>query len=204
MKERPILMSAPMIRALLAGKKTQTRRIIRPQPEIVDRINVRWTKYGQMGPDHYLRDIAARFWCPYGQAGDRFWVRETWAGDELCGTVYRADHPNADIKAGDLDDGDQQLRRWCPSIYMPRWASRITLEIIKVRVEQLQAIGTADIKAEGVPIALEGTTCAEFGYERRLYRELWDSINGKGAWDVNPWVWVIEFVALAMMETLKV
>jgi hypothetical protein len=83
---------------------------------------------------------------------------------------------------------------WRPSIYMPRWASRITLEVTGVRVERLQNISEVDCAAEGIPIALSGTTCAEFGMGQRFFRELWDSINAKRApWKSNPWVWVIEF-----------
>ena len=143
-KERPIIFSGPMIRAILEGRKTQTRRIVKP---------------------NCLSKLS-----PYGRTGDRLWVRETWGHNpEGPGYVYRSD--------GDFDmkfHGD----RWRPSIHMPRWASRITLEVTGVRVERLQDINEEDALAEGVEHA---------------FRSLWESINGPGSWDANPWVWVVEF-----------
>src|SRR5262249_27378565 len=135
--------------------------------------------------------------CPYGGPGDRLWVRETWAGDDCCGYVYRADHPNADLKRGDLDDGDQSIRRWRPAIHMPHAASRITLDVLSVRVERLQQITEDDARAEGVLSPAELSVCKLEGplpWGRDAFQRLWDAINGKRAlWASNPWVWCIEF-----------
>lgn len=160
MKERPILFSAQMVRALLAGTKTQTRRALRPQP--VDPYTGRDLPAGAR-PD----SLPA---CPYGVPGDRLWVRETWCNgmteDGYDGVCYRA-------------SGDVCVEgRWRPSIYMPRWASRIVLELTSVRVERLHAITPADAIAEGVS-------------SLSAYRSLWESINGTGSWRSNPWVWVL-------------
>lgn len=155
MKERPILFSAPMIAALLNGTKTQTRRGVKANGEGVR--------------------------CPYGRPGDRLWVKETWR-------VY-ADYdalPPRDIAPTPYIQyaADDPLSPWASrirqSIFMPRWASRISLAITEVRVEHLQAITAADARAEGVAGAAE-------------YRLLWDVIHGADAWDVNPWVWVVVF-----------
>jgi hypothetical protein len=171
MKERPILFSGPMVRAILDGRKTQTRRAIRPP--------MPWRDGWGVGLGEYN--------CPYGQPGDRLWVRETWAPKQWeKGACYRA--------TGDLlDTGHCQ---WRPSIHMPRWASRITLEVIGVRVERLQDISEADAEAEGcepLPMCggpeVGGYNCYQSGFEL-----LWGSINGKLApWSSNPWVWVVEF-----------
>jgi hypothetical protein len=130
--------------------------------------------------------------CPYGKPGDRLWVRETWActpvwdwqaegldqpTNQVCGpkhTIYKA------------DDDAVRVRRWKPPIHMPRWASRITLEVVSVRVERLQDISTYDSLAEGV-----GTDVVPMA--QKMYADLWESINGPGSWDANPWVWVVEF-----------
>jgi hypothetical protein len=138
--------------------------------------------------------------CPYGQAGDRLWVRETWAPDADIpnGTIYRAD-PGGDYQ--DTSDGF----KWHPSIHMHRWRSRITLEIADVRVERLQDINGQDSIAEGIKrhiTGLEGCTISTFQdyltgatdrAARQSYQTLWESINGPGSWAANPWVWVITF-----------
>lgn len=197
MTERPILFSASMVRAVLAGTKTQTRRVVKPQPEndpakhhpIVPYNNGRggwnWvleaTGHGTGDP----------FPCPYGKPGDRLWVREAWGLDQAdnggdrhwCRFVYRAD-PGAQA----LDNGTPVP--WKPSIHMPRRASRITLEVTGVRVERLQAISASDAISEGIP---RGGPENPDGIEQREYRALWESINGQGSWDANPWVWVVEF-----------
>ena len=189
MTERPILFSAPMVRAILNGRKTQTRRVIKPQPEIayVER-NGGWlekktstsgnvflsTSGGEGKTEHgWLK-------CPYGQAGDRLWVRETFS---VC----------------EMDDGSQYAYRatgdkigclkWKPSIFMPRLARRITLEVTSVRVERLQDISDADALAEGV----DQTNTSIGGYATERCKQLWKSINGPESWSANPWVWVIEF-----------
>ncbi len=248
MKERPILMNSAMVRATVAGTKTQTRRIIKlpPAPAALGE----W-QASTIGGENGGRTAAgnevplqAVIWhtrtgktlsCPHGQPGDRLWVRETWYCDhfevqkgpylevpearELL--VYRADNERP-------YEAEQPV--WRPSIHMPRWASRILLEIVSVRVERLNDCSEADAKAEGV-MQLDGDdsqrpevrtkngwqlcpTCAGTGLRStlgagggvnfdvdcsdcdthlKLYRHLWEAINGAGSWDASPWVWVIEF-----------
>lgn len=170
MKERPILFSGPMVRAILEGRKTQTRRVVKPQPAHIAGI----------GTVLNIDTITGKA-CPYGKPGDRLWVRETWDGVRLDGggalVSYRAD--------GDkpvTDDG-----RWHPSIHMPRWASRITLEVVSVRVERLQEISEEDAMAEGVALA------ENYRGPVAHFASLWEQINGLGSWNANPWVWVVEF-----------
>jgi len=215
-KERPILFSGPMVRALLAGTKVQTRRVVKPQPIMRDGGDcvVEYGKQRHSGPAEYLLGhVLPKFGCPYGQPGDRLWVREahmiqahpadiglsradipkTWdAAVASAGSViYRAD-PGAEL----LADG----RKWSPSIHMPRWASRLTLEITGVRVERLNDISESDALAEGVTAVSSGgvtlftTTGVNcFQTAKDAYAALWESINGPGSWDANPWVWVVEF-----------
>jgi hypothetical protein len=187
MTSRPILMSAPMVRAILAGNKTQTRRVVKyAAPDLIDEDG--WP----------LRDMSAdgagevRSACPYGQPGDRLWVRETWGEfrREPGRPIYRADDPLA------LGSSNP----WKPSIHMPRCYSRITLEITGVRVERLQDISEADAKAEGAPCVDEVSghevlfpQHSKAGTYRLGYRALWEQINGPGSWDANPWVWVVCF-----------
>lgn len=195
MKERPILFSAPMVRAILAGRKTQTRRIVKPQPspefdptvEFYHRALI--DKDGEHFPDPVLRYGAADenedVPSPYGCPGDRLWVKECFApcrerenhADAKAGFTYRADWDACDEESRDF--------RWKPSIFCTRAASRITLEIESVRVERLDAITEADAIAEGVT---KGPLT-----NRWAYRELWEDINGPGSWTANPWVWVIGF-----------
>lgn len=194
MAERPILFSGPMVRALLDGTKTQTRRAMRPQPEFFNLLS------GQ--PD--LEDHR----CPYGQAGDKLWVRETFAKIDgqtqaWIETDYRATYTHGDR----LGDALGFKKRWSPAIHMPRPASRITLEISGVRLEQLHMISEADAVAEGVfrkvgrsPIGdvVETCTGGDLIYvaptqAREEYRRLWEQINGAGSWGSNPWVWVVSF-----------
>lgn len=170
MTERPILFSAPMVRALLAGSKTQTRRLVKFQGKDLE------TFLG-------LKNQAAC--CPYGQPGDRLWVRETFS-DDWCEyghpVQYRAD--------GELDsDMFDAGVKWRPSIHMPRLASRITLEVTGVRVEQLQDISRGEAMAEGCPFP----NMSHGDDPRRWYADLWEQINGDGSWEANPWVWVVEF-----------
>lgn len=181
MKERPILFSGEMVRAILDGRKTQTRRIYKPKSgfpredgEITPTSAEQWTEFGP---------------CPYGQPGDRLWVREAWnqsgmgwrsPGYGLGRMHYRADP----------DHGWQDYwGKWRSPIHMPRWASRLTLEITGVRVERLQEISNADCWAEGMSDA----TNPQQKLNRRWFSELWESINGPGSWHSNPWVWVINF-----------
>ncbi|MBY0438575.1 MAG: hypothetical protein K2W80_10315 [Burkholderiales bacterium] len=202
-RERPIIFSAPMVRAILNGSKTQTRRIVKPQPVIRDGEPV-WPIGTKRPRGRGFED------CPYGQPGDRLWVREThgvadrWLHD--CETnpprciAYRAD-----LSARNFDppyvpntaSWGWAGMKWRPSIHMPRWASRITLEVTGVRVERLQDISEADAIAEGVVQAPYGWWSGFPGSSsptaKGAYALLWDSINGPGSWDANPWVWVVEF-----------
>ena len=184
MKERPIPFSAPMVRALLAGTKTQTRRIVKAR-------DLEWmdVHQGLREPDNAER-------CPYGQpGGDRLYVRETWAAphayDHLPPRLIPQD---ARIHYAATEDRGGLL--WRPSIHMPRWASRITLEVTGVRVERLQDISEVDALAEGVTD--EGSLVTDLNGKDRggtiaAYATLWEVINGVGSWDDNPWVWVLQF-----------
>ncbi len=188
MKERPILFSAPMVRALLDGSKTQTRRIIKPQPK--DRPTGWGTVENGKGPETSVR-------CPYGQPGDRLWVRETWrtgAGlDQLAPSDLPHDVPVFFEADGETVHNQGKVRQ---SIFCMRWMSRITLEVTDVRVERLQEISEADAIAEGIDVTRldpGATYTDDVPSARRGYRALWESINGAGSWDLNPWVWVVEF-----------
>ncbi len=166
MNEKPILFSTPMVRAILLGKKTQTRRVINLKNE-----------HGL--PLHYSRIVDRP--CPYGKVGDRLWVRETWLKD---GEVYLY---KADFGKGILSSSWEG--HWKPSIHMPKVACRIRLEIVNVRVERLQDISHEDAVAEGCQKE-DGRSWGRLGFS-----QLWDQINkdrGFG-WDVNPWVWVLDF-----------
>ena len=197
MKERPILFSAEMVRAILAGNKTQTRRVIKPQPF---RNGFQATKKAVYDSRHpaFIKDR-----CPYGVPGDRLWVRETWlnAGVEIPGCKpdeiwYREDEDEAFAISCEPHD---QRPKWRPSIFMPRWASRITLEVTGIRVERVQDIIEGDIRSEGVECPEHdfhsGFCAGECSSLRGAFRTLWDSINKKRGyeWDVNPWCWVISF-----------
>lgn len=199
MKERPILFSAPMVRALRTCEKSQTRRVVKPQPSqssdtaFVGEDGIwRFSHPTLRGPvSHDADDVR----CPYGQPGDRLWVREAFFDATKLNerrVIYRA-------------DGDQSRFGFTPSIHMPRWASRITLEITGVRVERLQDISEADAIAEGIE---PFTDFQPTGHWKRYrdgglnsyvdnpiasYASLWTEINGAGSWEMNPWVWVIDF-----------
>lgn len=218
-KERPILFSAPMVKAVLDGSKMQTRRIMKPQPYFTGRGLAEWihwktasTVYASkgLGAGEWVKEIAKL--CPYGQVGDRLWVREAWrqcirprpvaqAMDHTVvhgceGILYRADEAFREQRApGGYDKG--YGGRWKPSIHMPRWASRITLEVTEVRVERLQDITYSDINAEGVTCPdhdFSGGFCVgECPALARAWIDLWESINGGDGWTANPWVWVVEF-----------
>lgn len=182
MKERPILFSAPMVRAILDGTKTQTRRVVKSRPD------------KNMGPrcvllpNELAGEVNAGDYtnCPYGQPGDRLWVRETFHTVDGHRAFYRADY-NHNPK-GDKEHGIV----WTPSIHMPRWASRIALEVTGVRAEPLQDISDADVESEGIQEIVDAGIDHD-GWPRDAYRALWEQINGPGSWSANPWVWVIEF-----------
>lgn len=185
MKERGILFQAPLVRALLAGTKTQTRRLIKPQP-IAWAANPCFWLWRDDEP-LTLRHILDR--SPYGASGDRLWVRETWA--TLTGngirTVYRADGEDPRTGWDDTPDDQRPAMRWRPSIFMPRSASRITLEVTEVRVQRLTEINEEDARAEGVDVP-DGLTAVS------AFALLWNRINGERAsWTSKPWVWVVSF-----------
>lgn len=229
--ERPILFSGPMVRAILDGRKTQTRRIAKIPGADADRFTagiVDVTPFiGRDGPTHEFglhsspHVISSHVRCPCGSPGDRLWVRETWSpwsdvvdcGEDAKLRDARAQMPWACIlygadrawtKQNPADNGG----RWRPSIHMPRWASRLTLDVTAVRVQRLQAISEADAIAEGVrelPLQ-EGQPGAWWTADPSAgaalhardpvaaFRKLWDSINGdRASWESNPWVWVVEF-----------
>jgi hypothetical protein len=195
MKERPILMSAPMVRAILAGMKTQTRRALRGfYPPNRPEYDSETGRLELFNGDEVVCGIR----CPYGRPGDRLWVRESWSHDADSTEQCRASIEDA-MGGGDFGpyyratEVAPDTLRWMPSIHMPRWASRITLEITGVRVERLHDISEADAQAEGAEHihrfdGLKWHTGHASGFEA-----LWEQINGPGSWDANPWVWVIEF-----------
>lgn len=202
MKEHPILFSAPMVRALLNGSKTQTRRVVKPQSD-----EHGLTREAETWPDnwHWFDSSCGLHRCPYGAPGDALWVKETFCVFDEGRVHYRA-HFEHDPK-GEKTYGV----KWSPSIFMPRWASRITLEIIDVRVERVQDISESDAMAEGVdmetPVTLPFSNAmpwATVTYKPRSakdgYAALWETINGAGSWNANPWVWVIEFKRLLKEE----
>lgn len=213
-KERPILFSAPMVRALLDGSKTQTRRAVKlPRTRdafVLEDHGAGWWPYqSDDGESSLCNDgMEHPYTCPYGKPGDRLWVREN--GWERPERTPRQMREGADTWAPYYFDADglswsdaEDLKAWGfkrrPSIHMPRWASRILLEITNVRVERLQDISESDARAEGCDpwndlAGVSGVTVAElvWGY-RRAYAHLWDQINGAGAWDANPWVWAVSF-----------
>lgn len=228
MRERPILFSGPMVRALLDGSKTQTRRVapierlqITPYGDgsVTWSVNFAKAIKGVLGShsgvkctEEQARRIIASQFCSYGAPGDRLWVRETCRAEELPngldGIRYSADKAFVAIRGSDAD-------RWIhlnayrgkkgavvPPIHMPRWASRITLEITGVRVERLQDISEEDARSEGaihsplLPMGWNKPGCdPQDGAMRSRFAALWDGLNAaRGAgWDVNPWVWVVEF-----------
>lgn len=205
MKERPILFNAEMVNAILSGRKTQTRRIMKDQPELISPEDecgspgywIPWNAVRSM-----VRNDMMKFACPFGIEGDRLWVRETCQAKELQSGLdvvfYLADSTEIPIPAHPLDSG-----RWVdlyrhrrgkgkivPSIHMPRWASRISLEITGVRVERLHDITLGDICKE-IGCGLYDFRPATHGFQ--VWEDLWQSIYGAESWQANPWVWVIEF-----------
>ena len=252
MKERPIPFKAPMVRAILDGSKTQTRRVMKFQPtEPPKLMKASLQKFGG-------KPVIAAVWgehdcclCPYGIVEDRLWVRETWRvgawqedegaiavdyksdgfsrrewlrvadggeGEELFSRLWMQSTDDAVNALGQQErykwEPGQSPCRWRSSRFMPRWASRITLEITGVRVERLQDISEDDAEAEGIEGINQPTGGDDYqdywrnygltekqadgwpwftGDRIASYKSLWESINGPGSWDVNPWVWVIEF-----------
>ena len=240
MREMPILFSAPMVRALLAGEKTQTRRVVKMKPhqQVEERDD------GKPWPWMYdnERDSDAWLVCPYGQPGGRLWVRETFqyrgasydghgksewfrcygaggAADNWDPDYPHGWWPTPHMNVKKLDAADEQegegvtgwVTKRIPGIHMPRWASRITLEVTSVRVERLNDISESDCWAEGIEeVMYDFDDAAQIGMPNRLgcciedakplYALLWEQINGKGSWDANPWVWVVEHKRIAQEE----
>lgn len=210
-KERQIIFSGEMVRAILDGRKTRTRRVVKPQPKLVDEkpnyLPNEWGFWSGGYPDH---GRVVR--CPYGAPGDRLWVRETWAciwtehepgeGQTSWDVPHRIEYKaDSGVKyPGEWPDDcgdDPECPRWSSPIHMPRRASRILLEVVSVRVERVQEISETDAIAEGMtmigPPALSNRTS---------FSMLWDSINVKRGfgWDVNPWVWVVKFKRVEASE----
>lgn len=220
-KERPILFSAPMVKALLAGEKTQTRRLAKcsgydlgafafthlyDQPN-----NILQASFETLAPrDDGIRWVS--FACPYGKPGDRLWVRETWGMNHYQleqGPIPKArpadfNEPDNNYLVYRATEDDAEVLnelRWWPSIHMPRWASRILLEVVSVRVERLHEITKEDALAEGVRcdglgelvwsgfMGVPRATCPPI----TSFAVLWSEINGDASWSANPWVWVVEF-----------
>lgn len=197
MRERPIIFNADMVRAVLDGRKTQTRRIIKLDHE---RGMQNPVVRGKGGAVSYIGCRLAATLCPFGAVGDRLWVRETFRvhsrATDVATLVY---------KASEQQSWTQQTHRvpiekchkpavvdkWTPSIHMPRWASRITLEITGVRVERLTALSDDDARNEGCPAQLPHNPDDEH-QARTWFRGLWSEIYGEESWQANPWVWVIE------------
>ncbi len=229
MTEHGILFNATMVRALLDGTKTQTRRPCKPMNQWIDQ-ECREVRMVDGAPHHFMKGATApleKLHCPYGQPGDRLWVRETWqhsnfpAGpyEPSCDVFYRADYMDDPHGPGGERSLEGKYRTWRPSIHMPRAASRILLEITSVHVERLQELDDVDARAEGIEPNWMGDLTKgpngfgaqgwvpECGWRHYLnsvdgepaytsmesYRTLWESINGAGSWDANPWVWVVNF-----------
>lgn len=195
MKAKPIIFNGPMVRALLDGRKDQTRRVVKiPDHDrwqhfhrLIEASSAGESVVAEFSPDGFTKGHVS---CPYGQLGDLLWVRETWgahdqgfdAAEEASFIVYRA------------DDARPNPQRWRPSIHMPRWASRLTLRITDVRVQRVQEISEEDAAAEGVERTHAG---GPWGEESLIesFSALWDSIYAKRGygWDANPWVWALTF-----------
>lgn len=184
-KEKPIIFSTEMVRQILAGQKTQTRRIMKPQPilareqfatkDVFTWANKKFPK--QWFDENNFKNVIADF-APYGGVGSKLWVRETWRESRF--------HYQPKYLYKETDDN--AFETWKPSIHMPREASRITLEITDIRVERLDEISFDDCFAEGITEAEVG-----IGSPKNVFRNLWTKINGADSWNQNNWVWVISF-----------
>lgn len=213
MKETPILFSAPMVRAILEGRKTQTRRIMKRQPTIDGQTGDWLFTYSDGGqevsPIEQWIDIQVKLHCPYGKVGDRLWVRETFGAHPDYNPPYNFNQ--FVYRATDPDWETTENWKWKPSLFMPRSASRITLEITDISAELLQDISMRDAISEGIesfrPVPGDGSP--ETLYKRYSnvggrpgnwiahpelsFRSLWEKINGPDSWAQNPYVWVVKF-----------
>ncbi|WP_312839286.1 hypothetical protein [Pantoea piersonii] len=219
MRERPILLNTDMVRAVLNGSKTQTRRIMKVQPsadfspmnmELETDFTARWYTPGVVDTHGYLQPAKKQvfgvasedegYTCPFGAVGDLLWVRETFRvhsrATDVATLVYKASQRQSWTQQthrvpASVCNKPAVIEKWTPSLHMPRWASRIKLEITGVRVERLRDLSEEDAKSEGVTPPAGGVLP---GWEHRInFRELWMSIYGADNWEANPWVWVIEF-----------
>lgn len=217
-KERPILFSAPMVRAILDGRKTVTRRALNAQALKNIGYGVQLGECHELPSEGPLHPNSVSYYndfCPFGQIGDRLYVRETcFINDYREAAVPEGERADCEIhyRADGVPDfeGEEELIRWRPSIHMPRWASRILLEITDVRVERLQdgegeTAFESRYVAEGINRIHQGD--GEYAFHPfksepgpgswtdpfEAWRELWVSVNGAGSWNANPWVWVVEF-----------
>ncbi|WP_314413750.1 hypothetical protein [Pantoea septica] len=219
MRERPILLNGDMVRAVLNGSKTQTRRIMKVQPsadfspmnmELETDFTARWYTPGVVDKHGYLQPAKKQvfgvasedegYTCPFGAVGDRLWVRETFRvhsrATDVATLVYKASERQSWTEQThrvpvSVCNKPAVIEKWTPSIHMPRWASRITLEITGVRVERLASVSNDDARAEGYPAerAADGGNSDPWLW----FRDLWDGIYPEQSFKVNPWVWVIEF-----------
>ena len=192
MKCRQITMKSPLVLATIGKFKTVTRRVVRIDPAsgyIVDRSWKR--RWHRDDPDAVLA-------CPYGAPGDRLWIRESGLISDDKDAFQYADHKTR------FEPGAPQNHargyKWCPSIFMPRWACRAVVEIVSVRVERLQEITDDEVLLEGVLKDRGPGETWYAGKAREIFARGWDDINGPGAWDLNPWVWRIEYKLVACWE----
>ena len=208
MKEHPILFSTDMVKAILEGRKTMTRRVIKPQPtdaglEFATACEGEFSAWQDDGlnlDEHSEDGGPCQRLCPYGQVGDRLWVRETYKLHTYDGhpddiqemLVYKAGGLSKWFKLNEINPEPKfEFTKWTHSIHMPRWASRINLEITEIRVERVKEISLSDAISEGVArLDPNWHTTAVIDF-----CNLWDSINAKRgySWESNPWVWVISF-----------
>lgn len=179
--ERGMIFNGEMVRAILDGRKTQTRRVIKDCTVGRDQIS-KFIQIGKKFIGCYPEDVPEliRECCPYGVPGDRIWVRETFC------SVPDHEEPAGCSALLYAADGNGPYGKWTPSIHMPRWASRILLEITDVRVERLNDISEEDARSEGI----SGSSARDI---KEAYAALWRSIYGSDSWQANPWVWVIVF-----------
>lgn len=212
-RERPILFNGEMVQAILEGRKTQTRRVVKPQPEQMrDDVAYGWewrksqeTWFAGATEKQMRADYGLRKYCPYGKPGDELWVRETWCQRPLTEAPmneiwYKQENQRLFEISKENSGNWAYMYKWRPSIHMPRWASRIQLRITDVRVERVQSMAVGDLICEGFPVpekpgASNIDELFEWDEAFDWFQSLWDSINVKRGygWDTNPWVWVIEF-----------